>query len=58
MLARVVAVGVLRRDLIWEMSADNIAVAADPISDIRVTEIVHFVMKDGVVVRNDVPEVP
>ncbi len=38
--------------------ANIIAVPADPISDIRVTEKVHFVMKDGIVVRNGVSELP
>ena len=38
--------------------ANIIAVPADPVSDIRVTEKVHFVMKDGIVVRNGVSELP
>jgi imidazolonepropionase-like amidohydrolase len=34
--------------------ADIIAVSGDPLSDVRVLESVKFVMKNGVVVRNDV----
>jgi imidazolonepropionase-like amidohydrolase len=33
--------------------ADVVAVPGDPLADIRVTEKVFFVMKDGVVYRND-----
>ncbi|MBC7975860.1 MAG: amidohydrolase family protein, partial [Myxococcales bacterium] len=33
--------------------ADVIAVPGDPVADIRATEKVFFVMKDGVVYRND-----
>jgi imidazolonepropionase-like amidohydrolase len=36
-----------------EHYADIIAVSGDPLSDVRVLESVKFVMKDGVVVRND-----
>ncbi len=38
--------------------ANIIAVSGNPVSDIRATEKVHFVMKDGVVFRNDVQELP
>jgi imidazolonepropionase-like amidohydrolase len=34
--------------------ADLIAVVGDPLSDIRVLESIKFVMKNGVVVRNDI----
>lgn len=36
--------------------ANIIAIPGNPVSDIRATEKVHFVMKDGVVFRNDVAE--
>ena len=36
--------------------ADIIAVRADPLKDITVLERVEFVMKGGVVIRNDVAE--
>jgi imidazolonepropionase-like amidohydrolase len=35
--------------------ADLIAVVGDPLSDIRVLESINFVMKGGVVVRNEIP---
>jgi imidazolonepropionase-like amidohydrolase len=36
--------------------ADLIAVAADPVADVTELERVRFVMKGGVVVRNDVAQ--
>ncbi len=35
--------------------ADLIAVSGDPLADVTEMERIQFVMKDGVVVRNDLP---
>ncbi|MET0212050.1 MAG: amidohydrolase family protein [Vicinamibacterales bacterium] len=35
--------------------ADLVAVIGDPLSDVRILESIKFVMKGGVVVRNDIP---
>jgi imidazolonepropionase-like amidohydrolase len=38
------------------MFADMVAVKGDPLSDIRLLQHVQFVMKDGVVYKNEISE--